>query len=66
MFGILSRTSDANSGIHYKMTFEHSDLEFDGNLVDMGLTITKKNDKSVINFQSELFENLEDNVVVNT
>lgn len=48
------------------MTFEHSDLEFDGDLIDMGLSITKKNDKSVINFQSELFDNMEDNVVVNT
>lgn len=46
------------------MTFEHRDLEFDGDLVDMGLSISKKNDKSVINFQSELFDNMEDNVVV--
>ncbi|CAO1424382.1 unnamed protein product [Diamesa serratosioi] len=48
----------------YKLTFEHSDLEFDGELIDMGLTITKKNEKSVINFQSELFDNMEDNIVM--
>jgi len=48
----------------YKIKLEYSDLEYDENLMSVDVQMKKRDDKTVINIKSELFEDVEEQLIV--
>lgn len=47
----------------YKINFEYSDLEYDENLMNIDLQMKKHDDKTVVNVKSELYENIDEEMI---
>lgn len=48
----------------YKINFEHSDLEFDENLINMDIQMKRNGDTTVVNARAEQFEDINDPIIV--
>ncbi|XP_070509013.1 uncharacterized protein [Chironomus tepperi] len=62
LFFVLSLVGSAFSWGGYKINFEHHDLEFDESIVNVDISMKRKNDQTVINVRGELLENIEDDI----
>ncbi|KAL7015982.1 hypothetical protein ACKWTF_016755 [Chironomus riparius] len=60
LFFVLALVGSALSWGGYKINFEHHDLEFDENIINVDISMKRKNEQTVVNVRSELLENIED------